>query len=200
MKLEKPMYRHDVELSFKYWKVYDTDGHTSDSVAFHFADKGDGDAVWWINASVKVERGPRKGQFRSESRDNAPFKPPARGAFASFYRKQGWGEPRQWSEVASGLGQKLGSTEWLATLEARVDPDVGRVIWHVLTGALRRPGDENLAWDRIEMEQEILAKLGAKRKSKAGKSVSNADSGVIENPVTYVPDENGSEYGPEIPF
>jgi hypothetical protein len=200
MKLEKPVYRHDVELSFKYWKVYDTEGHTSDSVAFHFADEGDGDAVWWINAIVKVERGPRKGQFRSETRDNAPFKPPARGAFASFYRKQGWDEPRQWSEVSSGLSQKLGATQWVATLEARFDPEAGRVIWHVLTGTLRRPGEENLARDRIEMEQEILNKLGVKGKSKASRRVTNADSDAIENPVTYEPGENSSEFGQEVPF
>lgn len=200
MKLEKPVYRHDVELSFKYWKVYDTEGHTSDSVAFHFADEGDGDAVWWINASVKVERGPRKGQFRSESRDNAPFKPPARGAFASFYRKQGWDEPRQWSEVASGLSQKLGATQWVATLEARFDPEAGRVIWHVLTGTLRRPGEENLARDRIEMEQEILDKLGVSKKSKTSKRVSSVNDGAIANTDTYKPDENGSEPYVDAPF
>lgn len=176
MKLEKPVYRHDIELSFKYWKVYDTEGHTSNSVAFHFADKGDGDAVWWINASVKVERGPRKGEFRSKSRDNAPFKPPARGTFASFYRKQGWQEPRQWSEVANGLRQKLESTVWTATLEARFDTDVGRVIWHVVSGTLRKPSDNNLAWDRIKLELDILERLGATRKSKSSKTLPDMSS------------------------
>ena len=107
---------------------------------------------------------------------------------------------RRGGERVAGLGQKLGSTQWLATLEARFDPEVGRVIWHVLTGTLRRPGEENLARDRIEMEQEILDKLGVKRKSKASRRFSNADSGSIENPVTYEPDENSSEYSREVPF
>ena len=67
--------RVDIELRFQYWKIYHSRGQ-SGSVAFHFVDPSGADVVAWYNANVRYEKGPKKGQFLSDSRDFGAFKPP----------------------------------------------------------------------------------------------------------------------------
>ena len=155
MDVSRTAKREDIELTFQYWKVYHKKGQ-SGSVAFHFIDQAGADVVAWFNASVRFEKGPRKGEFLSESRDFGAFRPPANGSFANWYRAQGWPAPRQWSEVAKGLRKKLRDCPWEATLIAKTDDTKNRIVWQVESGTLRRLGAENLAKERLEAERELM--------------------------------------------
>ena len=192
MNVSRTKLREDVELTFQYWKIYSKKGQ-SGSVAFHFADASGGDVVAWFNASLRYERGPKAGEFLSPSRDFGRFRPPANGAFAIWYRNQGWKEPRQWSEVSRGLRCKLNGQVWVASLIAKQDSKKNRIIWQVQSGTLRIKGSPNLALERLVAERDYM-------EGQADAPImfrSQPTSSDITHEVRF---GNAVDFGVEIPF